>query len=79
MSSYTIIRPMLPDFVDCLEVHRLQVRRARVTLRFEPLSEGVAVKVRKVEESLDVIIEPDTSMTSTPEAGKVELNRCADK
>jgi hypothetical protein len=49
-SSDTIIRPILADFVDRLEVQRLQVGRARVTLRFERFSEGVAVKVRKVEE-----------------------------
>jgi hypothetical protein len=34
-----IIRPMLPDFVDRLEVHRLQVGSARVNLRFGRLSE----------------------------------------
>jgi hypothetical protein len=66
-----IIRPILPDSVDRLEVQRLQVGHARVNLRFERLSEGVAVKVLKVEEALDVIIEPETSMTSTPETGKV--------
>ena len=66
-----IIRPILPDFVDRLEVQRLQGGRARVTLRFERLSEGVAVNVLKVEGALDVIIEPETSMTSTPEAGRV--------
>ncbi len=46
-----ISRPMLPGFVDRLEVHRLQVGSARANLGFERLSEGVAVKVLKVEGS----------------------------
>jgi hypothetical protein len=47
------------------------VGTARVNLRFERLSEGVAVKVLRVEGSLDVVIEPDTAMAPVSEAGTV--------
>jgi glycogen debranching enzyme len=66
-----IIRPILPDFVDRLEVHRLRVGSGHVDLSFERSSDGVAVKVLKVEGPLDVIIEPEASRAAASEAGKI--------
>jgi glycogen debranching enzyme len=62
-----IIRPMLPDFVDRVEVQGLRVGDAQVHLKFERVSDDVAVKVLHVDGPLDVIIEPEASMrTATP-------------
>jgi hypothetical protein len=58
-----IVRPLLPDFIDRLEVRGLCVGRARADLKFERISDGVAVKVLKVEGVLDVIIEPEAPAT----------------
>jgi glycogen debranching enzyme len=66
-----IIRPILPDFVDRLEVHRLQVGNGRANLSFERISDGVAVKVLKVEGPLEVIIEPEASRATASEAGRI--------
>jgi glycogen debranching enzyme len=54
-----VVRPILPDFIDRLEVRRLCVGEARASLKFERVSEGVAVKVLDVAGHLDVIIEPE--------------------
>jgi hypothetical protein len=40
-------------------------------LSFERISDGVAVKVLKVEGPLDVIIEPEASRASASEAGRI--------
>jgi hypothetical protein len=64
-----VIRPILPDFIDRLEVHRLRVGSGRADLSFERISDGVAVKVLKVEGPLDVIIEPDASRAAASKAG----------
>lgn len=62
-----IVRPMLPDFVDRVEVQELRVGDAQVNLKFERISDGVAVKVLQVDGPLDVIIEPEVSMrTASP-------------
>jgi glycogen debranching enzyme len=54
-----IVRPMLPDSVHVLEVHRLRVGQASVDVRFERGSEGtVQVHVLKTEGDLKVVIEP---------------------
>ena len=54
-----VVRPILPDFIDRLEVRRLRVGEARASLKFERISDGVAVKVLDVAGDLDVIIEPE--------------------
>ena len=52
-----IIRPILPEFLDELEVHRLRVRDAQVDLRFERTSEGsVRVNILKLKGQLDVLV-----------------------
>ncbi len=54
-----IVRPILPGFVDHLEVRRLHVGHASVDLVFERASNGqLAVGVLKVDGPLDVIVEP---------------------
>jgi glycogen debranching enzyme len=54
-----IVRPMLPDFVDELEVHGLRVGAAKADLRFTTRSNGKThVQVLRVEGPLDVQVEP---------------------
>ena len=53
-----IVRPMLPDSVDRLEVKRLRVGEARVDLSFERAPNGtIACEVLKVNGALDVVVE----------------------
>jgi hypothetical protein len=53
-----IVRPVLPDFVHALEVHRLRVGDDRVDLRFERTGSGkVAVDVLAVEGHLEVVMD----------------------
>jgi glycogen debranching enzyme len=52
-----IIRPILPEFIDELEVHRLRVRDAQVDLRFERTRDGsVKVNILKLKGQLDVVV-----------------------
>jgi glycogen debranching enzyme len=53
-----IVRPMLPDFVDELEVHGLRVGAAKTDLRFTKRTKGKTdVKVLAIEGQLDVRVE----------------------
>ncbi|MBI4497550.1 MAG: amylo-alpha-1,6-glucosidase [Chloroflexi bacterium] len=52
-----LVRPILPDFVDRIELRGLRVGDARTDLRLERSSTGVALRVLKVEGELDVIVE----------------------
>ncbi|MGH9452177.1 MAG: hypothetical protein ACRD11_16835 [Terriglobia bacterium] len=55
-----IVRPVLPDSVQHLEIHRLKVAGATVDLRFERTPEHrVAVKVLQVDGDLNVSVEPE--------------------
>jgi glycogen debranching enzyme len=55
-----IVRPVLPEVVNYLELRRLRVGEACADLRFERISDGsVAVKVLKVEGQLEVVLEPE--------------------
>ena len=52
-----VTRPILPDFIDRLEVRELQVGNARVDLKFERTSDdNVAVKVLRVDGKLDIVL-----------------------
>lgn len=52
-----VIRPILPDFIDRLEVRELQVGKANVDLKFERTSDdNVAVKVLRVDGDLDIVL-----------------------
>jgi glycogen debranching enzyme len=53
-----IVRPVLPAFIDRLEVQRLRVGQARVHLHFERTSSGIAVQVLECAGDLSVVIEP---------------------
>jgi glycogen debranching enzyme len=66
-----VIRPILPDFIDRLEMHRLRVGSGRADLSFERISDGVAVKILKIEGPLDVIIEPDASRAAASKVGGI--------
>lgn len=53
-----IVRPLLPNFLDELEVHKLRIGGAEVDLRFLRGSEdSIRVEVMKVEGQLDVLVE----------------------
>ena len=54
----SIVRPVLPDFVNELELHRLRVGDACTDLRFERGSDGsLSVNVLRVDGRLDVVVE----------------------
>jgi glycogen debranching enzyme len=52
-----IVRPVLPDFVNQLEIHHLRVGAARADLRFDRAAHGIEVSILKLEGKLDVIVE----------------------
>lgn len=55
-----IVRPILPNIVDHLEIRRMRVGNACVDLRFEHISDGtIATSVLKVDGQLDVVLEPE--------------------
>jgi glycogen debranching enzyme len=55
-----IIRPILPDFVDRIEMRRLRVGQARVDLKFDRgTGEYCDVSVLDVEGELDVVVEAE--------------------
>ncbi|HBY93049.1 MAG: hypothetical protein M5U01_28115 [Ardenticatenaceae bacterium] len=57
-----IVRPILPDFINQLEVRRLRVGKASADLRFVRTSEGrVSPNVLKIDGDLDVVVEPEIS------------------
>jgi glycogen debranching enzyme len=53
-----VVRPMLPPFVDRLEIHRLRVGAGWVSLRFERTSHGSGVAVIEAKGDIQVIVEP---------------------
>jgi glycogen debranching enzyme len=56
-----VVRPLLPDFVNHLELRDLAVGTARVSLRFERTPENTtAVTVLHTEGELEVVVEPAT-------------------
>jgi glycogen debranching enzyme len=52
-----IVRPIFPDFINQVEVHRLRVGAARVDLKFERICDNIEVKVLKLDGRLDVVLE----------------------
>ncbi len=53
-----IVRPLLTDLIDWLQVKQLRVGKARVDLAFERTPEGtIAVNVEKIDGSLEVIVD----------------------
>ena len=59
-----IVRPMLPDSVNTLELHRLRIGHAKVDLRFERARNGqVLVHVLNTEGDLTVIVEPPSPVS----------------
>ena len=52
-----VVRPILPDFIDRLEVRGMQVGDATVDLKFERTSDSnVALKVLRVDGKLDIVL-----------------------
>jgi len=52
-----VVRPVLPESVDWLELRGLKVGSRRVDLRFERAGGGVAVRVQRKDRPLEVVIE----------------------
>ncbi|ALA59248.1 putative Amylo-alpha-1,6-glucosidase [Nitrospira moscoviensis] len=52
-----IVRPLLPDFLDRLELRKLRVGQAAVDLHFQRGAQGVHVDVVKLDGELDVQVE----------------------
>lgn len=61
-----IVRPILPEFIDRLDVKRLRVAEASVDLSFERGEGNICkVQVLQVEGSLDIVVEPGKSGPAT--------------
>ena len=57
-----IAQPVLPDFLQQLEVHRLRVGEGRVDLRFaRRADDSVTVTVMRVEGQLDVVTDGEAT------------------
>ena len=54
-----IVRPILPDYTDRIDVRRLKVGTALVDLRFERTADGVAVQTLNVDGQLEVVVETE--------------------
>jgi len=55
-----IVRPLLPDVIGPIEIHRLVVGDAQVDLSFEPSDQGyAAVRIQKVTGKLDIEVVSD--------------------
>ncbi len=52
-----IVRPVLPENVNQVEIRQLRVGAARVDLIFERTSEGIAARVLALEGKLEVVVE----------------------
>ena len=52
-----VARPILPAFIQRLEVRGLRVAGSRVDLRFEGTSDGVAVQLLGIKGDVDVVVE----------------------
>jgi glycogen debranching enzyme len=52
-----IVRPLLPDFLDGLELRRLRIGQARADLRFRRREKGVEVEILQIDGELNVIVE----------------------
>lgn len=52
-----IIRPLLPEFVDRLEVRRLQVGKARADLLFQRSARGTATDILRIDGDLEIVVE----------------------
>ncbi|MGH7928178.1 MAG: amylo-alpha-1,6-glucosidase, partial [Candidatus Binatia bacterium] len=52
-----IVRPVLPEFITYLEIHRLKVGGASADLCFERTSRGVAAEILNIDGELDVVMD----------------------
>jgi hypothetical protein len=52
-----VVRPVLPEFINRVEIRRLGIGEAIADLRFERAGEGIEVKVLKVDGRLDLVVE----------------------
>jgi glycogen debranching enzyme len=61
-----IVRPLLPEFVQRLDVLRLAVGAAKVDLRFSRTSRDVAVDILRLDGELEVKVEQGPNVERTP-------------
>jgi glycogen debranching enzyme len=52
-----IVRPVLPDFVNQVVIHRLKIGSARADLKFERVADRIEVRVLKEDGKLDLVVE----------------------
>ncbi len=52
-----IVRPMLPDFINYIELRRLKIGTATVDLRFDREAHRTSVKVLSRDGAIDVVVE----------------------
>jgi glycogen debranching enzyme len=55
-----VVRPLLPEFVNRLEIRKLTVGAANVDLRFRRSASNVVVDILRVDGDLDVSVEQET-------------------
>jgi glycogen debranching enzyme len=51
-----VVRPVLPDFVNQVEIHHLKIGSARVDLKFERVAERIEVGVLKEDGKFDLVV-----------------------
>jgi hypothetical protein len=63
-----VVRPMLPEFVERLDVMRLAVGAAKVDLRFSRTAKDVTLEILRLDGELDVVVEqrPSDAKPSPP-------------
>ncbi len=61
-----IVRPVLPELTDYVELRGLRVGSGEADLRFERTTAGVMVKVLKIQGELQIVTEPALPGQSTP-------------
>jgi glycogen debranching enzyme len=67
-----IVRPMLPDFVERLDMTRLAVGAAKVDLRFTRTARDVNVDILRLDGELDVDIDQGSSDSEPSRSSKAE-------
>ena len=70
-----IVRPLLPDFVERLDVLRLAVGAATVDLRFVRTARDVTVEILRLDGELEVSVEQGANEEKPARAPKRASNR----
>jgi glycogen debranching enzyme len=76
-----IVRPLLPEFVERLDVVKLRVGAAKVDLRFRRTAKDVTVDILRLEGELEVVVElepDDTKPSQSPMAESRPITHVAE-